>query len=185
VKIVFEKCESRLLFITLLVFLLFVCTCRCSRFIIIKFGSMCWIFKFVDKFLYLLLELEERNFVLKRRLSPLRPQVSFIMVRQFLREHRTLAWVWNLNITRRLQKDVSMGHISCATSKFNIYKPLIRPQLLFGSEGWVLTRLVFEGKVLRKICNPKIENMCVYRRRYSFEVEIERELDEHDFFYLL
>jgi hypothetical protein len=46
---------------------------------------------------------------------------------------------------------------------------LIRPALLYGSETWVLTKkeenlLVFERKVLRMICVPKIENG-VYRRR--------------------
>jgi hypothetical protein len=47
---------------------------------------------------------------------------------------------------------------------------LIRPVLLYGSETWVLTKreenqlLVFERKVLRTICDPKIENG-VYKRR--------------------
>jgi hypothetical protein len=54
---------------------------------------------------------------------------------------------------------------------------LIPPVLLYGSEMWVLTKseenqlLVFERKVLRTICGPKIENG-VYRKRYN------RELDE-------
>jgi hypothetical protein len=57
---------------------------------------------------------------------------------------------------------------------------LIRPVLLYGSETWVLTKmeenklLVFERKVLRTICGPKIENG-VYRRRYNYELE--REFD--------
>jgi hypothetical protein len=57
---------------------------------------------------------------------------------------------------------------------------LIRPVLLYGSETWVLTKkeenqlLVFERKVLRTICDPKIENG-VYRRRYNYELE--REFD--------
>jgi hypothetical protein len=57
---------------------------------------------------------------------------------------------------------------------------LIRPVLLYGSETWVLTKreenqlLVFERKVLRTICGPKIENG-VYRRRYNHELE--REFD--------
>jgi hypothetical protein len=51
---------------------------------------------------------------------------------------------------------------------------LIRPVLLYGSETWMLTNrdekqlLVFERKVLRTICGPKIENG-VYRRRYNHE----------------
>jgi hypothetical protein len=56
---------------------------------------------------------------------------------------------------------------------------LIRPVLLYGSETWVLTRrevnqlLVFERKVLRTICGPKIKNG-VYRRRYNHELEQEQ-----------
>jgi hypothetical protein len=52
--------------------------------------------------------------------------------------------------------------------------------LLYGSETWVLTKqadnqlLVFEKKVLRKICGPKIENG-VYKRRYNHKLE--REFD--------
>jgi hypothetical protein len=55
---------------------------------------------------------------------------------------------------------------------------LIRPVLLYGSETWVLTKreenqlLVFERKVLRTICGPKIENG-VYRRRYNHELDKE------------
>jgi hypothetical protein len=65
-------------------------------------------------------------------------------------------------------------------TKFTIHKTLIRPVLLYGSETWVLTKreenqlLVFEKKVLRTICGPKIENG-VYRRRYNYELE--REFD--------
>jgi hypothetical protein len=55
---------------------------------------------------------------------------------------------------------------------------LIRSVLVFGSETWVLTKreenqlLVFEKKVLRTICGPKIEND-VYRRRYNHELDKE------------
>jgi hypothetical protein len=55
---------------------------------------------------------------------------------------------------------------------------LIRSVLLYGSETWVLTKreenqlLVFEKKVLRTICGPKIKN-CVYRRRYNQELDKE------------
>jgi hypothetical protein len=50
--------------------------------------------------------------------------------------------------------------------------------LLYGSETWVLTKreenqlLVFERKVLRMICGPKIENG-VYKRRYNHELDKE------------
>jgi endonuclease/exonuclease/phosphatase family metal-dependent hydrolase len=76
-----------------------------------------------------------------------------------------------------LRKQLQSGHLSRPT-KFIIYKTLIRPVLLYGSETWVLTRreenqlLVFERKVLRSICGPKVENG-VFRRRYNFELERE------------
>jgi hypothetical protein len=70
-----------------------------------------------------------------------------------------------------LRKHLQSSHLSRQT-KFSIHKTLIRPVLLCGSETWVLTKreenelLVFERKVLRTICGPKIENG-VYRRRYN------------------
>jgi hypothetical protein len=69
------------------------------------------------------------------------------------------------------------SHLSRQT-KFTIHKTLIRPVLFYGSETWVLTKrednqlLVFERKVLRTICGPKIENS-VYRRRYNHELDKE------------
>jgi hypothetical protein len=60
---------------------------------------------------------------------------------------------------------------------------LIRPVLLYGSETWVLNKreenqlLVFERKVLRMICGPKIENS-VYRRSYNHELhELDKEMN--------
>jgi hypothetical protein len=50
----------------------------------------------------------------------------------------------------------------------------IGPVLLYGSYTWVLTKReqnklhVFERKVLRTICGPKLENG-VYRKRYNFK----------------
>ena len=61
-------------------------------------------------------------------------------------------------------------------TKCNIYKTLIRPVLLYGSESWPLTRkdenllLSFERKVLRTIFGAKQENGS-FRRRYNFELE--------------
>jgi hypothetical protein len=74
-----------------------------------------------------------------------------------------------------LRKQLQSGHLSRPT-KFVIYKTLIHPVLLYGSETWVLTKreenqlLVFERKVLRTICGPKLENS-EYRRRYNFELK--------------
>jgi hypothetical protein len=76
-----------------------------------------------------------------------------------------------------LRKHLQSSHLSRQT-KFTIHKTFIRPVLLYGSETWVLTKreenqlLVFETKVLRTICGPKIENG-VYRRRYNHEVNKE------------
>jgi hypothetical protein len=67
-----------------------------------------------------------------------------------------------------LRKYLQSSHLSPQT-KFTIHKTLICPVLFNGSEAWVLTKgkekqlLVFERKVLRTICDPKIENG-VYRR---------------------
>jgi hypothetical protein len=74
-----------------------------------------------------------------------------------------------------LRKHLQSSHLSPQT-KFTIHNILIHPVLLYGSETWVLTKkeenqlLVFERKVLRTICGPKIENG-VYRRRYNHELE--------------
>jgi hypothetical protein len=74
-----------------------------------------------------------------------------------------------------LRKQLQSRHLSRPT-KFIIYKTLIRPVLLYGSETWVWTKreenhlLVFERKLLRMICGPKLENG-VYRRRYNFELQ--------------
>jgi hypothetical protein len=63
-------------------------------------------------------------------------------------------------------------------TKFTIHKTLIPPVLLCGNETWVLTKreqnqlLVFERKVLRSICGPKIENG-VCRRRYNHKFDKE------------
>jgi hypothetical protein len=76
-----------------------------------------------------------------------------------------------------LRKQLQSRHLSRST-KYIIYKTLIRPVLLYDSETWVLTRreenklLVFERKVLRTISGPIIENG-VYRRRYNFELDKE------------
>jgi hypothetical protein len=77
----------------------------------------------------------------------------------------------------RLRKHLQSSHLS-RQKKFTIHKTLIRPVLLYGSETWVLTKkeenqlLVFERKVLRTTCGPKIENG-VSRRRYNHELDKE------------
>jgi hypothetical protein len=58
-----------------------------------------------------------------------------------------------------------------------IYKTLIRPVLLYGSETWVLTKkenplLIFERKILRMIYGPEIFDG-VYRSRYNSEFDRE------------
>jgi hypothetical protein len=57
-----------------------------------------------------------------------------------------------------LCKLLQSTHYSRQT-KLTIHKTLISLVLLFGSESWVLNQLlVFEEKVFRTICGPKIEN---------------------------
>jgi hypothetical protein len=77
-----------------------------------------------------------------------------------------------------LHKHLRSRHLSRQT-RFTIHKTLIRPVLLCGSETWVLIKreeenqlLVFERKVLRTICGPKIENR-VYKRRYNHKLDKE------------
>jgi hypothetical protein len=51
-------------------------------------------------------------------------------------------------------------HLQSRQTKFTIHKTLIHPNLLYGSQTWVLTKreenqlLVFKRKVLRTICDP-------------------------------
>jgi hypothetical protein len=93
--------------------------------------------------------------------------------RQGLRQRDVLSTLFNVV----LEVIVRQANIE-TTGKFIIHKTLIRPILLYGSETWVLTKreenqlLVFERKVLRTICGPKIENG-VYRRRYNHELDKE------------
>jgi hypothetical protein len=67
-----------------------------------------------------------------------------------------------------LAKHLQSSYLSCQT-KFTIHNTMIHPVLLYGSETWVLTKreenqlLVFERKILRTICGPKIDNR-VYMR---------------------
>jgi hypothetical protein len=93
----------------------------------------------------------------------------------------------SLEIQRRLRLQIGASS-DCANicsratfharKKFTNHKTLIRPVLLYGSETWVLTKreenqlLVFERKVLRTICGPKIENG-VYSRRNNHELDKE------------
>jgi hypothetical protein len=86
-----------------------------------------------------------------------------------------------------MRKHLQSSHLSRQT-KFTIHKTLIHPVLLYGSETWVLTKreenqlLVFERKVLRTICVPKIENG-VYRRWYNHELD--REFDSPNARYVI
>jgi hypothetical protein len=95
----------------------------------------------------------------------------------------SLEILWKIQTANRcfygLCKHLQSSHFSRQT-KFTIHKTLICSVLIYGSETWVLIKmeenqsLVFERKVLRTICGPKIENG-VYRRRYNHKLE--REFD--------
>jgi hypothetical protein len=75
----------------------------------------------------------------------------------------------------RLRNNLQSSHLSRQT-KSSIHKTLISPVLFYGSETWVLTKreenqlLLFERKVLRTICGPKIENGA-YMKRYYHELD--------------
>ena len=74
-----------------------------------------------------------------------------------------------------LRKQLRSNQLTKKT-KFAIYKTLIRPVLVYGSETWVTTKkeenslMVFERKILRTICGATFENGS-YRRRYNFELD--------------
>ena len=76
-----------------------------------------------------------------------------------------------------LQRPLRSNMLSKKT-KFNIYKTLIRPVFLYGSESWSTTKsdeqllLTFEGKVLRTILGAKQVNG-QYKRRFNFELDRE------------
>jgi hypothetical protein len=76
----------------------------------------------------------------------------------------------SLEIQRRIQTNLSRQ------TKFTFHKTLIHPVMFYGSKTWILTKreenqlLVFERKVLRTICGPKIE-ISVNRRRYKLELD--------------
>jgi hypothetical protein len=86
----------------------------------------------------------------------------------------------SLSELRRQNLTVKFCHENPNQNKNETVEYLIRPVLLYISETWVLTKrkenqlLVFERKVHRMICGPKIENG-VYRRRYNHELD--REFD--------
>lgn len=74
-----------------------------------------------------------------------------------------------------LQRHLRSNMLTIKT-KCMIYKTLIRPVLLYGSETWSIVKydeqllLSFERKVLRAIFGAKCEDG-VYRRRYNHELE--------------
>ncbi len=91
----------------------------------------------------------------------------------------TLEIKWRIMSANRcyhgLQRHLRSKLLTTKT-KCCIYKTLIRPVVLYGSESWPLTKRdeqllqLFEHKVLRTIFGGKIENG-FYRRRYNFELE--------------
>jgi len=59
--------------------------------------------------------------------------------------------------------------------KVAMYKTLIKPVMMYGTETWVLSKVdelrlgVFERKILRRICGPICEE-AVWRSRYNEEL---------------
>jgi hypothetical protein len=64
-----------------------------------------------------------------------------------------------------------------AASKLQIYKSIIRPIVTYGCETWAMTVtdqnrvLVFERRVLRKICGPTQDNDGAWRIKTNEELE--------------
>jgi hypothetical protein len=111
-------------------------------------------------------------------------------IREVIKEFVYLSMMTPTNdveIQRRIQtanrcffglcKHLQSNHLSHQT-KLTIHKTLILPVLLYGSETWMLTKrvgnqlLVFERKVLRTLCGPKIKNG-VCKRRLNHELDKE------------
>jgi hypothetical protein len=67
------------------------------------------------------------------------------------------------------------GHTSSTKTKIKLYKTLLRPILLYGSESWVLTKCdenklrIFERKILRKIYGSTNDNG-TWRIKYNHEL---------------
>jgi hypothetical protein len=82
--------------------------------------------------------------------------------------HKRPMWVWRYSEESKLQ----IGAFAARQTKLTIYKILIQPVLLCGSETWVLTKrkknrlLVFERKILRKIYVDG-----VYRSSYNIDLD--------------
>lgn len=78
---------------------------------------------------------------------------------------------------RALNKTMSSRYIS-KKAKLTLYKTVVRPIVLYGSETWTLSKnmeqhlMTWERKILRKIYGPKFENGC-WRIRYNTELKIQ------------
>ena len=65
-----------------------------------------------------------------------------------------------------------------AASKLQIYKSIIRPIVTYGCETWAMAiteqnhLLVFEGRILRKIYEPTLDNDGTWRRKTNEELEM-------------
>jgi hypothetical protein len=92
-----------------------------------------------------------------------------------------MTWVWKYNEESRLQIGASFQSFVTPDKIHHSPRPWSAqsPVLLYGSETWVLTKreenqlLVYERKVHRMICGPKIENGVYRSRRYNHECDKE------------
>lgn len=77
----------------------------------------------------------------------------------------------SLHACNRLLSSKLLSH----NTKLRIYKTIIRPVLLYGSETWAMSKkiekkiITFENKVLRKIYGPTLEDG-IWRMRHNIEI---------------
>ena len=111
-------------------------------------------FEVVDEFVYLGAMVRRDN------------DISLEIKRRIFAANRCLSGLW---------RHLKSKNISRKT-KCSMYRTLIKPVLLYGSESWIVLEKdasllrVFERKVLRTIFGPINENG-VFRRRYNHELE--------------
>ena len=79
-----------------------------------------------------------------------------------------------INSSERARQFVKTGY---SLPKIKLYKALIRPVVVYGSESWVLTEnvkqklLVFERKILRRIFGPTQKVDGEWRLKTNEELE--------------
>ncbi|CAG9830437.1 unnamed protein product [Diabrotica balteata] len=77
--------------------------------------------------------------------------------------------------SEEVKRRIHIGNKTCNCIKCKIYKTLIKPVLVYGSETWTLSKSdenllgTFERKILRHIYKG-VKETDIWRRRYNFEL---------------